>query len=138
MLACAPLRTLSRASFAPLRVLLLGVGCVLSLVFTLGLGFVQAQEPPTPEQDLSLGHHAFSPSPNQNFTLAARHLLRAAKAGSQAAQALTGYLYLHGLGVPKNTFWASYWLEQALGHPEITEQERALAQGWLDQAKGKR
>lgn len=109
-----------------------------ALACALWPGPLWAQALSAPEQDFALGYRAFSPSPDRNFTLAARHLLRAAKAGSQGAQALTGYLYLNGLGVPKNTFWATYWLEQALSHLGITEQERAMAQGWLDQAKAAR
>jgi TPR repeat protein len=67
----------------------------------------------------------------RDATRAAAFFLDAARQGEPQAQFQLGVLFMEGLGVPADVFWAYYWLGQAMKSPALPEAAREQATGRL-------
>ena len=72
---------------------------------------------------------------SENFSLALSYFKPLSKAGLGDAQAMLGYMYLDGQGVPQNTSEALLWLEKA-ANQGVSEASTMLGHAYLDGDKG--
>lgn len=67
----------------------------------------------------------------RDLTRAARFFLDSAWGGEPQAQFLLGVMHMEGWGVPKNAFWAYYWLHMATPNTSLPDHMRKEAESRL-------